>query len=46
MSIIIEIKNMPMPSVVINLIGFIESEVMPSTANEIIFFSGYFDSPA
>ena len=32
--------------VVINLIGFTESEVIPSTAKESIFFSGYLDSPA
>ena len=39
-------RKMTTPSVVIIRIGSIESDVMPSMAKEIIFFSGYLLSPA
>ena len=35
-----------MPSHVMNVSGFTLNDVMPSMANESIFFSGYFVSPA
>lgn len=39
-------KDIPVPRLKINLSGFMLNDVMPSTANETIFFSGYLDSPA
>ena len=34
------------PNAEIILIGLMLNEVIPSNANESIFFNGYFDSPA
>ena len=45
-SITILTVNTSVPSDVIILIGFTLHDVIPSTANESIFFNGYFDSPA
>ena len=41
-----EIKQTPKPRHEIIRIGLTLKEVIPSNAKEIIFFSGYFDSPA
>ena len=39
-------KNIIIPTTNINLMGFTLNDVMPSKANDSIFFNGYFDSPA
>ena len=45
-NIIMLTENTNTPSVVIILIGFTLHDVIPSTAKDSIFLSGYLDSPA